>query len=145
LAWPVSFAVGLVLLIYIHEAGHFLVARRLGLNVGLPVFVPFIGAYVALKNAPRNAWLEAQVAMAGPRLGAIAAGACVVIYFGTGRGLFEQLAYYGFLMNMLNLLPIAILDGAKVIVALSPRLVVLGTALLGAFLLVHWEVTVMIL
>src|SRR5215831_9321265 len=69
LYWGVWFAVGFVLLIFVHESGHLLAARRLGLNVGAPVFIPFMGAFIALKDAPPNAWVEAQVGIGGPLLG----------------------------------------------------------------------------
>src|ERR1051326_5917401 len=59
--WGVWFSVGVVLLILVHECGHLLAAKRLGLKVGAPVFIPFMGAFIALKEAPKNAWIEAQV------------------------------------------------------------------------------------
>src|SRR5688572_13945870 len=65
-----KFAVGFVLLIFVHECGHLVAARRLGLRVGAPVFIPFMGAFIALKDAPKNAWIEAQVGIGGPILGA---------------------------------------------------------------------------
>jgi len=59
--WGAWFAFGFVLLILVHECGHLLAAKRLGLKVGAPVFIPFMGAIIALKEAPRNAWIESQV------------------------------------------------------------------------------------
>src|SRR5439155_24905599 len=47
--WP--FAVGFVLHLFVHESGHLLVAKRCGLKVGAPVFIPFMGAFIALKEA----------------------------------------------------------------------------------------------
>jgi len=61
--WGVWFAIGFVVLIFIHELGHLLAARKCGLKVGAPVFIPFMGAFIALKEAPRDAWIEAQVGM----------------------------------------------------------------------------------
>ncbi|HEY5955521.1 MAG TPA: site-2 protease family protein, partial [Polyangiaceae bacterium] len=61
LTWGIWYAVGFVLLILVHECGHLVAAKRLGLKVGAPVFIPFMGAFIALKEAPRNAWVEAQV------------------------------------------------------------------------------------
>jgi Zn-dependent protease len=76
LTWGWWFAVGFVLLLFVHESGHLLAARRLGLKVGAPVFIPFLGALIALKEAPRNAWIEAQVGIGGPMLGTLGAGVC---------------------------------------------------------------------
>src|SRR5690242_13791714 len=74
MAFGLWFAVGFVLLIFVHECGHLLVAKRLGLKVGAPVFIPFMGAIIALKEAPRNAWIESQVGIGGPMLGTLGAG-----------------------------------------------------------------------
>src|ERR1700745_1893296 len=74
--WGWQFALGFVLLLFVHESGHLLVARRFGLKVGAPVFIPFMGAFIALKEAPRNAWMEACVGIGGPILGSLGALIC---------------------------------------------------------------------
>src|SRR6202795_2075328 len=74
--WGWQFAVGFALLLLVHECGHLLVAKKFGLNVGAPVFIPFMGAFIALKDAPRNAWMEACVGIGGPMLGTFGALAC---------------------------------------------------------------------
>src|SRR5258706_3619733 len=110
-AWGWQFALGFVLLIFVHECGHLLAAKRLGLNVGAPVFIPFMGAVIALKEAPRNAWVESQVGIGGPLLGAIGSAICFLLYPLTGNALFAALAYSGFFLNLFNLAPLAPLDG----------------------------------
>src|SRR5438874_6576150 len=67
--WGWRYALGFVLLLFVHECGHLLAARRIGLRVGAPVFIPFMGAFIALKDAPPNALIEAQVGIGGPCLG----------------------------------------------------------------------------
>src|SRR5207245_2511233 len=118
--WGVWFAVGFVLLIFVHECGHLLAARRLGLKVGAPVFIPFMGAIIALKEAPRNAWIEAQVGIGGPMLGTLGAGLCELVHLATGNPLFRALAYTGFFLNLFNLAPVGFLDGGRIVTALSP-------------------------
>src|SRR4029077_14144249 len=71
--WGWQFALGFVLLLLVHETGHLLVAKKFGLKVGVPVFIPFMGAFIALKEAPRNAWMEACVGIGGPMLGSLGA------------------------------------------------------------------------
>src|SRR2546430_7986154 len=66
--WGWEVALGFVLLLLIHECGHLIVARKFGLKVGAPVFIPFMGAFIALKEAPRNAWMEACVGIGGAPL-----------------------------------------------------------------------------
>ena len=111
LIWGWRFAVGIVVLILIHEMGHYLEARRQGLKPSLPVFVPFLGAYVAIKDAPRDPWRNGLISLAGPFLGGLGAFA----FWGVGEAidsrLLVALAYSGFLLNLVNLLPIRPLDG----------------------------------
>src|SRR6185436_2238307 len=124
------YALGFVLLIFVHECGHLVAARRIGLKVGAPVFIPFMGAFIALKEAPRNAWIEAQVGIGGPMLGTVGAGICEVIHLVTGNPLFRALAYTGFLLNLFNLAPVGFLDGGLIVTALSPWLWLVGFAIM---------------
>src|SRR5205085_2885598 len=126
LTWGWRFAFGFVVLIFVHECGHLLVARHLGLKVGAPVFIPFMGAFIALKEAPRNAWIEAQVGIGGPMLGTLGAALCGVLYLFTENTMFRGLAYSGFLLNLFNLAPVGFLDGGRIATALSPWLWVIG-------------------
>ena len=137
LAWPWTFALGFVLLIFVHECGHLIAARRLGLKVGAPVFIPFMGALIALKEAPRNAWIEAQVGIGGPLLGAAGSAVCYGIFQMTGNTLFSALAYSGFFLNLFNLMPISPLDGGRIVTALSPWLWLVGLVGVGLLLFVH--------
>jgi Zn-dependent protease len=118
--WGWLFGVGFVLLILIHEFGHLIAAKKCGLKVGAPVFIPFMGALIALKDAPKNAWIEAQVGIGGPILGTIGAAACEGIFLLTGNPLFRALAYTGFFLNLFNLVPVGFLDGGRIVTALSP-------------------------
>jgi len=130
LAWPWQFAVGFVLLIFVHECGHLIAAKRIGLKVGMPVFIPFMGALIALKEAPRNAWIESQVGIGGPLLGTVGAVICEGIYLLTGNPLFRALAYTGFFLNLFNLAPVGFLDGGRIVTALSPWLWIVGFIIL---------------
>ena len=139
LAWGWQFAVGFVLLIFVHECGHLLAAKRLGLKVGAPVFIPFMGAFIALKEAPRNAWVEAEVGIGGPLLGAFGAAVCEVIYLAGGSPLFRALAYTGFFLNLFNLAPVGFLDGGRIVTALSPWLWLLGFAIMVGLTIAHFN------
>lgn len=115
LIWGWRFGVGFVLLILVHEAGHYFEARRQGLNPQLPVFIPFFGAYVALRNQPFDPWRNALVSVAGPAAGGVAALACLIYGSATDSDLLRSLAYFGFLLNLFNLVPIAFLDGGHIL------------------------------
>jgi Zn-dependent protease len=137
LSWGWRFAVGFVVLIFIHECGHLVVARRFGLKVGAPVFIPFMGAFIALKDAPRNAWMEAWVGIGGPLFGAAGALACDGLYWATGNELFRALAYSGFFLNLFNLVPVGFLDGGRIATVLSPWLWVAGMAIIAVMAVLH--------
>jgi Zn-dependent protease len=114
LIWGWKFAIGLVALILIHELGHFFEAKRQGLDVSLPVFVPFLGAYVLIKNSPLNPWRNALVALAGPALGGAGAALCWGLGEAMDSRLLMALAFSGFLINLINLVPVGILDGGAI-------------------------------
>jgi Zn-dependent protease len=114
LIWGWKFAVGFVLLILVHELGHFIEARRRGFNAALPVFIPFLGAYVAIRDARMNPWQSAWISLAGPIAGSLGAAAVWVVGEQRDSPLLQALGYTGFLLNLFNLLPIGILDGGSI-------------------------------
>jgi Zn-dependent protease len=132
--WGWRFAVGFVLLLFVHETGHLIAARMMGLQVGWPVFIPFMGALIALKEAPRNAWVEAVVGIGGPVLGSLGSLAVWSLYFYTGHPLFLGLGYTGFFLNLFNLIPIVPMDGGRIVAAISPWFWLLGLPMLAGVL-----------
>lgn len=130
LFWGWSFAAGFVALIFIHEMGHVLALRMMGVPATAPMFIPFVGAHIVMKKMPKNAYVEAVGAYGGPLLGTLGAIGCVGIGMATGNLFWYALASSGFLLNLFNLLPISPLDGGRIIGVISPKLWVLG--LLGA-------------
>jgi Zn-dependent protease len=130
--YGLPFAAGFVGLILIHELGHYVAARQKGLDVGLPTFIPFIGAWIALKDRFHNAETEAYVAYAGPFIGTL--GAFAVYFIGRHQesDLLMALAYSGFMINLINLIPVSPLDGGRITQILSPRIWFLGAPFLAA-------------
>ena len=128
--WGWQFGVGFVILLLVHECGHLLVARKFGLKVGAPVFIPFMGAFIALKEAPRNAWMEACVGIGGPMLGTAGALACNVLGEAFNAPVFTALAWFGYFLNLFNLTPVGMLDGGRIVTALSRWLWLPGFAIL---------------
>jgi Zn-dependent protease len=125
-----QFAVGFVLLMFVHECGHLIVAKGFGLKASAPVFIPFMGAFILLKDAPRNAWMEACVGIGGPILGSLGALACHSMGEIGDVPLLIALAQSGYLLNLFNLLPVGFLDGGRIVTALSRWLWLPGFALL---------------
>lgn len=126
--WP--FAVGFVLLMFVHECGHLIVARKFGLPVSAPVFIPFMGAFILLKDQPRNAWMEACVGIGGPMLGSLGALACNSLGEIFNMPFLIALASTGYFLNLFNLMPVGFLDGGRIVTALSRWLWLPGFAML---------------
>jgi len=55
-----AFGVGFVALLFAHEMGHYIMARRLDIDVSAPLFIPFVGAVISMKQAPKDAVTEAK-------------------------------------------------------------------------------------
>jgi Zn-dependent protease len=133
LIWGWRFAVGLVLLLLVHEMGHVIQLRREGIKASAPMFIPFLGALVAMRELPKDAAAEARVGLAGPVLGSIGALGALALYAVSGNELFKALAFFGFFLNLFNLLPVLPLDGGRAMAALSPWMWFAGfTLLIGA-------------
>lgn len=133
--YPWTFSVGLVALLFVHEMGHVWVAKRRGLPVTSPLFIPLFGALIMMKRNPRDAETEAAIALGGPMLGSAAALVCFVFWKWTGTEVWAALAYVGFLINLFNLLPIHPLDGGRIVAAVSRWLWVVGVL---AFPVIIW-------
>jgi Zn-dependent protease len=146
LIYPWSFAVGLVLMIFIHEMGHVWAAKRKGLPVSAPAFIPFLGALVMMKKQPQDAETEAYIAIGGPLLGSLGAVGALILGVVTQYEALFAIAWTGLFINLINLLPIHPLDGGRIVTAISRWLWVVGLIVglfviiyLGAFiLLIFW-------
>jgi len=132
--WP--FAAGFVILIFVHEMGHVIALRVRGIKSGWPVFIPLMGAFVNMHEMPRDAKTEAEVGIAGPLLGALGGFGAYLIGTYTHNQFWYALASLTFVVNLFNLIPVVPLDGGRVVAALSPKMWLVGIALLiGVFLL----------
>lgn len=121
-----KYAIGLVLLLFIHEMGHLTASRRLGIDTSLPMFIPFVGAIIQMKEAPKDAKTESIVGIAGPLYGALAAFICLFVGQLFDSAIFLALAYFGFLLTVFNLIPAHPLDGGRIVTAISLKLWVVG-------------------
>jgi Zn-dependent protease len=135
--WGLPFAIGFVLLIFVHELGHVIELRRQGVPASAPLFIPFLGAVVGMKQLPDDAWKEARVALAGPILGSIGAAACWIAAEITGSEMLLGLAFVGFLLNLFNLIPIVPLDGGRAAGALHPAIWFVGLLLMIGLVVVN--------
>ena len=113
------FGIGFAVLILIHEMGHFIDLKRRGLSVDMPIFLPGLGAYVKWQSIGVSSETRAFVSLAGPFAGWIASVACALIWWKTGNGIWAALARASTWLNVLNLIPVWILDGGQAISAMN--------------------------
>jgi Zn-dependent protease len=109
------YAAGFVLLIFVHEMGHYLAARKRGLAVGAPTFIPFVGAWIEMKQMPHDAETEAFVGLGGPLLGTVGAIGCYFLARSVDAPWLLAVSYAGFFLNLFNLIPVGILDGGAIL------------------------------
>jgi len=126
--WGWAFAAGFVLLIFVHEMGHAVALRREGIPAGAPVFIPFVGAFVAMQGQPRDAGVEARVAMAGPVTGSLAAWLVLGAGLAWPQPLLVALGHAAVLLNLFNLVPVPPLDGGRIAGAFTRTFWVIGYA-----------------
>jgi Zn-dependent protease len=126
------YAVGFVGLIFVHEMGHYVAAKQRGLDVGAPTFIPFVGAWIQLKDMPHNAETEAYIGIAGPLAGTLGALVCYYAARNFESQLLLALSYSGFFLNLFNLIPLTPFDGGRVTQVISPKLWLVGVPILIA-------------
>jgi Zn-dependent protease len=124
--YPLPLVVGFVIIILIHEIGHAVVIRAKGLHAGLMVFIPFVGGAVTLKDQPRSAYDDAQIGLAGPIAGTFASLIVLQMYKWTDQPTYLSIAIAGFVVNLINLLPIGMLDGGRISAAVTKWMWVFG-------------------
>jgi len=128
--WGWKFALGFVLLIFVHEMGHVVAARKFGVPASAPMFIPFMGAFIALKGRMKNAYEEAEIGIGGPLYGSAGAAICHAVGMAMDTPLLVALAWSGYWLNLFNLTPVGQLDGGHVAQALSPWMWLVGFAIM---------------
>jgi len=144
--WGWLFAAGFVLLIFVHEMGHAVAMRHEGIPAGAPVFIPFVGAFIAMHDQPRNAAVEARVALAGPVAGSLAAWATLWAGVELELPLLRALGHTAVLINLFNLVPVSPLDGGRVVMAFTRAYWLIGYAVgIGALAMTRSPILLIVL
>lgn len=126
------FAVALLTMIFVHEMGHVVEIRRQGMQATAPIFIPFMGAAIFQRSHPTDAFKQALIGIAGPIAGTLGATAAFALYGATQNELYLLMAWIGFYINLFNLLPVWMLDGAWILAPVSKWFQVGGYALIAA-------------
>ena len=136
-AWalgPIA-ALGIIVMLFIHEMGHVVEIRRQGGQASAPLFIPFMGAAIFQRSHPTDALHQAEIGIAGPIAGTIASIASLVLYQATGWAPLLAWAWFGFFVNLFNMIPFGMLDGGWILAAASKWFQVAGAALMVVALL----------
>jgi Zn-dependent protease len=140
-AWfyGIQWAIGFVLLIAIHEYGHMFAAKRQNIPVTAPVFIPFLGAMIGIKEPPKDAATESIIAYGGPLFGFLAAAVVHMAAYVFQSPLLFSLAFTGYFLTLFNLIPASPLDGGRIAGAVSPYIWFLGIPLIGVLIWVSFS------
>ncbi|WP_247740898.1 site-2 protease family protein [Cohnella sp. LGH] len=128
-----KFGVAIVYLIFVHEMGHVVAAKRKGIEVSPAFFIPFMGAFISMKQMPRDAATEAYLAYGGPLAGLISFLPAVALYEWTGEPFWALVVFLGAMINLFNLIPVSPLDGGRIVSVLSTKIWLIGLILLGVY------------
>lgn len=132
-----KFAVALIYLIYIHEMGHLLAAKRKGIKTSNAIFIPFVGALISLKEEPKNANQEAYLAFGGPLLGTLAFLPAIPLFIMTENPFWLLVITLGAMINLFNLMPVHPLDGGRIVGVISTKIWVLGIIGMVVYMFFH--------
>ncbi|HVG22834.1 MAG TPA: site-2 protease family protein [Thermoanaerobaculia bacterium] len=128
--YPLGVVTGFVGITLIHEIGHAVAIRAKGLRAGFMVFIPFIGGAVTIKDQPRTVFDDAIIGLAGPLFGTLASLAVLQVYKWTSDPVYLLIAFLGFALNLLNMVPLGMLDGGRISAAISKWMWVIGGGML---------------
>jgi stage IV sporulation protein FB len=123
----------LVLVIIVHESGHFLAMKMLGYTDIRLFFVPFFGAFVSGRHDSVPPFRKALMILAGPLPGILIGMSFLFLYGRFGHWTFYQLGLMFLLLNVFNLFPVKPLDGGQLLYTVFPR-VALGVQSVFTFL-----------
>lgn len=128
------FAIGFVLMLFVHEMGYVVAMHKKGYKTSPPIFIPMLGA-VIFAPAFKSAEDEAYIGIGGPLLGGLAALATFLLWL-ILPGKHELLLMVSFTatyLNLFNLIPIRPLDGGRVTHVVGTWFKWVGVSLLLAF------------
>ncbi|MFT8872617.1 MAG: site-2 protease family protein [Sporolactobacillus sp.] len=130
-----QFAVALMYVLILHEAGHIIVATQRGVPTSPVFFIPFVGATAGIKGGFRHARDETAIAFGGPLLGTLATALALLLYDWSINPIWLLAVYFGAMINLLNLIPISPLDGGRIVTAISPKIWFVGLVVLAVYLI----------
>ncbi|WP_370529767.1 site-2 protease family protein [Alkalihalobacillus sp. AL-G] len=134
-----KFAVALIYLLFVHEMGHLICARRKGIKTTPAVFIPFMGAVIGLKEQPKTAKDESYIAYGGPLAGVVSIIPALILYSITQYELWALVILLGAMLNLFNLIPVSPLDGGRILAVVSTKIWFFGLLFMGVYLFFNFH------
>ncbi len=144
-----TIATGFVFLLLVHEMGHVFAAWWRGIQASAPVFIPFLGAFINVREEDiETSQDDAWIGIGGPLLGGIGVVVFLLlsrVYFPDSLDL-KTVVLFGSFVNLMNLMPVHPLDGGRIAQIVGKWTRVLGVVCLvcytwwasNPFLIVIW-------
>lgn len=133
----------LMIVLIVHELGHFLLMRLFHYKNVRMLFIPLMGAFVHGHKDELKQSESLLVILAGPIPGIIFGVLSFMLFFGTNAYL-RDLGFLSIIVNAINLIPILPLDGGRLVKIIWPgkaelfQLIVLLIASLGIIVVSFW-------
>jgi len=109
------FAVGFGILLLIHELGHVFALNKLEGTIRGVYFFPFVGAFVTNDKKLNTENEHAHFKYLGPFTGTLGVLVTLLIFFFLKDQRFLNLVFAGAILNLINMIPITLLDGYGVL------------------------------
>lgn len=111
--WGLESVLMLILVLFIHEMGHYLGMKLFGYRNVQMFFIPMFGAAVSGASHNVAAWKKAMVSLLGPLPGIVISLILFVIAIITSNQNYFNTGAAFLFINLLNLLPVMPLDGGR--------------------------------
>jgi Zn-dependent protease/cbb3-type cytochrome oxidase subunit 3 len=116
--WP---GVAILAILVLHELGHVLAMRAYGDRTSVFYLIPFMGGVAIGKKPLQSDWQLLIMVLAGPFAGLLTALAALGLFHLMDDDWFAGVAMIAAIINLVNLVPIPVLDGGQVMMALLRR------------------------
>jgi Zn-dependent protease len=137
-------AVGLVVMLFVHEMGHVIAMRQKGMPTALPIFIPFLGAAIFVP-AFGDRYTESFIGYGGPLLGTVGTLLCLLAWGITGWDILLPISFFGAYLNLFNLIPIRPLDGGRILQIVGDWIKYIGLLLIIGYTIFMGEPSLIIL
>jgi Zn-dependent protease len=122
-------AIILVILIVLHEIGHAIALYKMGYPIPKIFLIPFLGGVSIYKGKNVKPIHRAWFAFGGPAFGALTTTIGFIIFLMTKNEFWFYFSFFGFILNLINLIPLSIVDGGKIVSILDRRFYFIGLIL----------------